>query len=129
IWASRATLVIPNRAASPVRNLLLESRVRLASFISILMRQLAADFLQRRPPRFFQRHRARALPFVQILAAVWAQSLAILAARDLQRDGQQNLLAHYIVEQNPLTFIIADLSLGVGHRNLVPSGVRALRTV
>src|ERR1700684_395770 len=97
--------------------------------IRLLMRQLAADFLQRRPTRFFERHGARTLPLVQILAAVRAQSLAIFAARHLQWDGQQHLLAHHIVKQNSLAFIIADLSLRIGHRYLVPPRVRPLRTI
>jgi hypothetical protein len=38
----------------------------------LLMRQLAADFLQRRPPRFFHRYDARALFLVKIRAALRA---------------------------------------------------------
>src|ERR1700734_2894424 len=97
--------------------------------IWLSVRQLAADFFQRRPPWLFQRYGARALPLVQILAAVRAQSLAIFATRDLQRDGQQYLLAHHIVEQDPLAFIIADLGFRIRHRYLVPPSIRTLGTI
>src|SRR5271155_3185614 len=94
-----------------------------------LMRQLAADFLQRRPPRFFLRHCACTLSLIQVLAAVRTQPLAIFAARNLQRNGQQNLLAHHIVEQNSFTLIIADLGFRVGHRHLIAPGISTLRTI
>ena len=57
------------------------------------------------------------------------KSFAIFAARYFQRDRQQDLLADYVVQQNSLPFIIADLGLGVGHRHFVPPSIRALRTI
>src|SRR5215469_12789252 len=89
------------------------------------MLQSAPYFLQRRPPGILHLGRARTLFLIQILAALRTQSLAILAARDLQRQGQQQLLAQYILKQQPFALIIADLSFSIGHRELVASRISA----
>src|ERR1700736_1144133 len=91
--------------------------------------QLATNFPQGRPPRIFDRSRAATLSFVQVLTAMHAQSFAILAARDFQRQSQQHLLAQNILEQNAVALIIADFGLRVGHRQFVPTRIGAERTI
>ena len=89
----------------------------------------AADFFQSRPAWIFERSRAGTLFLIQILAALRAQSLAVRAARNLQRQSQQHLLAQHIFQQDSLALIIADLGLRIGNRKLVAACVRAERTV
>ena len=83
------------------------------------MLQAAADVLQRRPARILDFRRAGALFLIQILATLRAQALASFAAGYFQWQRQQHLLAQHIFQQDSFALIIADLSLGISHGQLV----------
>src|SRR5580693_601358 len=79
----------------------------------LLLIQFRAYFFQRRPARIFDFIHARALHFVQVLAALRTQTFAIFAAKGLQRQRQQQLLTQNVFEQQAFALVIADFRLGV----------------
>ena len=93
------------------------------------MIQFVANIFQRQPPRIFYRLGAVTLLHIQVLATVRAETPAIVATDRLQGKRQQNLLQQDILQQQALTLIITDFSLGRGHRKLFPPCIRSLGTV
>ena len=93
------------------------------------MFQLASQIFQRSPSQLGDRVGAGALLRVQILAALRAQSLAVIPAEELERSGQQNLLADRIFQLQAFALIIADFGFGRGDGNFFPATVNTLRTV
>jgi hypothetical protein len=55
---------------------------------------------------------------------MWTKPFAVFVANYFQRDGQQNLFAYSIFEQQTFPLIIADLGFGASHRQLFPPGIR-----
>src|SRR5271169_819894 len=101
------------------------------SFLSpqLLLIQLIPYLFQRRPPRVFHLDHARALNFIQILAAVRTQPFAIVAANRLQRQRQQHLLAQHVFQQQPFALVVPDLRFRVRNRKLFVPRVRSQRPV
>src|SRR5246500_5870838 len=91
--------------------------------------QSTSYILQRRPPRIFHLDGAGALFMIQVLAALRAQSFAVVAARYLQRQRQQHLLAQHVFEEKPVALIVTDLGLRVGDRKLIPPRIRPQWTI
>src|SRR6202162_6663917 len=89
---------------------------------SPLLIQFISYLFQRRPSRIFYFVHARALNFIQVLAAVRTQTFAIFAANRLQWQRQQHLLAQRVFQKQPFALVVADLGLGVSDRKLFVAG-------
>jgi hypothetical protein len=94
-----------------------------------LLLQFAANLSQRRPSRIFHGNYARTFFFVQILAAMQAQTAAVIPTGNFQWQRQQNLLAQNVIEQNAIALIIADLGFRVGYRELISAGIGSERAI
>src|SRR4029077_3765643 len=95
----------------------------------LLVLELLAEVLERRPSRIAHYRSTRAWISVPVFAAAGAQPLAILAADDLQRNRQQHLLSKSVLAQHPFALVVPDLRFRGRHGELFITGIRAQRTI
>src|SRR5271154_6574949 len=85
----RHVLSVPSSQFSVLRKSAFTENRELGTENFLLLIQFTSNLFQRRPPRIFQLVRAGTRAFViQILPAMRAHSLAVLAANRFQRDRQ-----------------------------------------
>src|SRR4051794_35577929 len=86
--------------------------------------QLIAQALQSIPPGISGFLSAIARLVVPVLAAMWAEALAIWPAYRLDRHSQQNLFAEHVFQLHALAFVIPDLGLSLADVDLVGAFLR-----
>src|SRR5262249_11538788 len=91
--------------------------------------QLAFNAFQGRPTWVDTVLRTIAGVLVPILAALWAQTLAIIAAQHLSRKRKQHLLFQHIFQLNPVALINADLALSSRDRSFSRMRIRRRRAI
>jgi hypothetical protein len=91
--------------------------------------QLATNIFQRGPAGILDRFSAVTRLGIQILAAVWTEPLAVIAANRLEGKRQQHLLLQNVFQLQSLALIVADLGLCGGDGKLLASCIGPLRAI